>query len=328
VLLGRGAGSFSDPVLFTTGSSPVALVAADFESDGRMDLATANSESSDVSVLLGNGNGTFKAQRRYNVGASPTGLVSGDLDGDGRVDLASANQYSSDVSVLLSEGNGLFKAEVRLPAGEQPVGLAAVDMDGDGRIDLATANYQSNDISVLLNEPIDSISPVLHCPETLRIFCTGADGALADFSVSVNDNCDMRPVIAFDHPPGTLFPPGTTLVTCTATDTSGNRSQCSFEVQVACPRQFPGDCNQDGELDISDPVCLLGHLFLGSPSRLPCGDGTIAEEGNLRLLDWNGDGSLDISDSVGSISRLFLAGNQHFLGEECLHLAGCPQNCN
>ena len=44
------------------GSQPVALVAGDFNGDGRTDLAIANSGANDVSVLLGNGDGTFQTQ--------------------------------------------------------------------------------------------------------------------------------------------------------------------------------------------------------------------------------------------------------------------------
>lgn len=38
-----------------------------------------------------------------------------------------------------------------------------------------------------------------------------------------------------------------------------------------CVNQVPGDCNQDGVLDIADGVCLLGNLFPGGPVALPVG---------------------------------------------------------
>src|SRR6266446_7633491 len=41
------------------GRSPDSVAVGDFNGDGRLDLATANFDSNDVSVLLGNGDGSF-----------------------------------------------------------------------------------------------------------------------------------------------------------------------------------------------------------------------------------------------------------------------------
>ncbi|MGA8347106.1 MAG: VCBS repeat-containing protein, partial [Isosphaeraceae bacterium] len=92
MLLGNGDGTFQDQVQYAAGEAPVALVAGDFNGDGRTDLAVANYYSSnDVSVLLGNGDGTFRDQMTYSVGYGPNALVAGDFNGDGRTDLAVAN---------------------------------------------------------------------------------------------------------------------------------------------------------------------------------------------------------------------------------------------
>ena len=76
---------------FGVGDTPFSLVAADLNRDGRLDLATANAGSNDVSVLLGNGDGMFQAERRFAVGFFPLSLVAADLNGDGRLDLATGN---------------------------------------------------------------------------------------------------------------------------------------------------------------------------------------------------------------------------------------------
>jgi len=57
VLLGDGAGSFGSQTRFTVGFDPYAAAVADFNLDGKPDLATANLNGSNVSVLLGNGGG-------------------------------------------------------------------------------------------------------------------------------------------------------------------------------------------------------------------------------------------------------------------------------
>ena len=69
--------------------------------------------------------------------------------------------------------------------------------------------------------------------------------------------------------------------------------------------QKPSDVNQDGALDLSDAVALLGFLFLGTPELLPCGDGEASDPGNITLLDENGDGGIDISDAVGVLGFLY-----------------------
>ena len=68
VLLGNGDGTFQDQKTYPVGNGPVAIVAGDFNGDGRTDLAVANADSNDVSVLLGNGDGTFQNQVRYAAG--------------------------------------------------------------------------------------------------------------------------------------------------------------------------------------------------------------------------------------------------------------------
>ncbi len=97
----------------------------------------------------------------------------------------------------------------------------------------------------------------------------------------------------------------------------------SFKVCVGGV-QLPGDCNQDGNLDISDGVCLLTFLFLGTGEALPCGDGAATDAGNLSLLDFNGDGGLDLSDAVRLFGYLFLGGPPHTMGTGCVSIAGCP----
>ena len=92
-------------------------------------------------------------------------------------------------------------------------------------------------------------------------------------------------------------------------------------------RQVPGDISQDGRLDLTDAVALLGFLFQGTPATLPCGDGTIADPANLTLLDDNADGGVNLSDAVYILVYLFSGGPPPVLGAECVQVAGCEQVC-
>jgi hypothetical protein len=111
-------------------------------------------------------------------------------------------------------------------------------------------------------------------------------------------------------------------------DLNGNRIPDECEPPPA-GAQVPSDCNQDGVLDLSDGVCLLNFLFLGTLRRLPCGNGEASEPGNVSLLDANGDGQLDLSDASRVFGFLFLGQQPPVLGTDCTDIVGCPmvRNC-
>src|SRR5206468_1155480 len=128
---------------FKVGTHPHWMAASDFNGDGRPDLATANSDSNNVSVLLGNGDGTFQAAPTLVAGSRPESVAVGDIDRDGVPDLAVANSGSSDVSVLLGNGDGTFQEARSFDGGTTPAAVSVADLNGDGRPDLAVANFGS-----------------------------------------------------------------------------------------------------------------------------------------------------------------------------------------
>src|SRR5215475_14215254 len=79
--------SFSPAVNYSVGAYSGAVLSADFNGDGRLDLATANFYGDSVSVLLSNPDGTFQPARNSATGAYPNGPVVGDFNGDGKLDL-------------------------------------------------------------------------------------------------------------------------------------------------------------------------------------------------------------------------------------------------
>ena len=149
VLMSNGDGSFQPPVQYAVGSGPttnssaglvdIGMVSDDFNGDGHLDLAVANTFDSTVSVLLGNGDGTFRPEVSFAAGGNPISLAAGDFNGDGRADLAVVNGQAA-VSVLMSNGDGTFQAPLEFAAGSQPASLVTGDFNGDGKLDLAVAD--------------------------------------------------------------------------------------------------------------------------------------------------------------------------------------------
>src|SRR5215469_15277816 len=98
--------TFLGPSNFGSGTA-VAMAMADFNGDGKLDVATAGS---DVAVYLGDGRGAFQAQPA--IGIAGTSIVAADFNGDGIPDLAVASAFvaPSGFYVLLGNGDGSFGA--------------------------------------------------------------------------------------------------------------------------------------------------------------------------------------------------------------------------
>ncbi len=90
---------------------------------------------------------------------------------------------------------------------------------------------------------------------------------------------------------------------------------------------LPGDCNRDSSLNMADAICLLSHLFLGDPNRLPCGEGPVTDPANIALFDLNGQAGIDASDAIHLLVHLFLGGAGPVQGSECIVAPGCPNDC-
>ena len=94
-----GAGGFRDGGTYPAGNNSNGIVVADFNRDGKPDLATANWLGDDVSVLIGDGAGGFRPAVHYAGGPHPGALASADVDGDGDADLLWGNGEASFFSV-------------------------------------------------------------------------------------------------------------------------------------------------------------------------------------------------------------------------------------
>ena len=132
--------SFAALVAAPVGSGPHATATADFNGDGRPDLAVTNEGSGTVSILLGAATGALGAAIEVGVGIGPKAVAVGRFDGNATPDLAIANAGGNSVTILLGSGDGSFGAPKTQAVGSRPVSVAVADFDGDGDEDLAVAN--------------------------------------------------------------------------------------------------------------------------------------------------------------------------------------------
>lgn len=301
VLLGDGLGGFRPAP-----GSPIGLgfpahlvVVADFDRDGKADLAVTEHDSNDVVLLRGAGGGRFSRMAGSPVraidGVAPHnhGLAAADFDGNGAPDLATSNNNGNSVSVLLGDGRGAFRPAPGSPfrVGRAPYPLTIADFDGDGDSDIATPDVNGHTISVLSGNGRGSFAPSPGSPyrvDERPFFALAADlngDRSADFVVSHDDS--DRLTILMNDGKGRFRP-------ARPVDVGGR----TWKVAVA-------DADGDGRNDLvmgrapSSIVILLGDGSGGfRPSRgspFPVGRGPW----RIALGDLNADGRMDVVTTAG-----------------------------
>jgi hypothetical protein len=132
VFPGNGNGTFA--ATGVNGPSVVnanIIVSADFNGDGKKDLATNTGR-----ILLGNGDGTYTLLSQTVGSGEFVGLAAADYNKDGKVDLAFTNQNSGTVDLYYGKGDGTFTFSESYPAIAGLQNIDASDLDGDGFPDL------------------------------------------------------------------------------------------------------------------------------------------------------------------------------------------------
>jgi hypothetical protein len=179
LLLGNGDGTFRSPVgsINWVGGGTGQLIAADFDHDGKMDVAGTVNNSNTLEIFLGKGDGTFQPPVSYPTDFSPEGLVAADFNGDGKLDIAIAT--GEGINMLLGNGDGTFqpytKVQYSLTTGYFTDWIVAGDFNGDGKTDLAAGFRQNGILHVLLGNGDGTFSAPLDfsVPPLLMVLATG-----------------------------------------------------------------------------------------------------------------------------------------------------------
>ena len=145
ILLGNGAGGFALQPSLAVGIVPVAITSADFNTDGKLDLAVANfgdnesKPNGSLQLALGNGDGSYHVPQTLRANVTAKSVATADFNRDGKLDLVAiiGQNGQDDVEFFAGQGNGGFEGPqaLGLSLGDL-AGLQVADADQDGKPDL------------------------------------------------------------------------------------------------------------------------------------------------------------------------------------------------
>ena len=162
VLPGKGDGTFAPPITGQvynqgpTGGDVIigTLAAADFNGDGKLDIAVVGDyvSSGGVTILLGNGDGSFtSAGPNVDLSGDFALIATGDFNGDGIPDFVTPNyfEFGGSPTIFLGKGDGTFTfSKVAFTLDYFPTSVLVADFNGDGVLDLAFSDLNGVEIAL------------------------------------------------------------------------------------------------------------------------------------------------------------------------------------
>ena len=120
----------------------------------------------------------------------------------------------------------------------------------------------------------DIVAPVIATPADLLVGTVDGSGAAVTFAPTATDYEDGPVAVLCTPPSGSVFPIGSTTVTCTASDTSGNHTQSTFTVTV-----------NDDTLDDLSPPAITVPADITVPATSPAGATVTFTTSALDVID-------------------------------------------
>ncbi|MDJ0674655.1 MAG: FG-GAP-like repeat-containing protein [Calothrix sp. MO_167.B42] len=355
VLLNDGDGTFAaqTEIEYESTREPRSAVLVDMNSDGKVDILTANSREDTISVVWNNGDGTFSSQSattNYSTGNHPISVAIGDVNGDRVTDFVTANYSDNTVSVGLGNGDGTFSSTSNYAFGNNPYAVTLGDVNADGNPDIVTANAASDNVSVLLGNgdgtfgaktdyavgdtPISVVLGDINSDGSQDIVTAnrydnnvsvllgngdGTFGTKTDYAVGENPIDVALGDVNGDGSLDLAFAnTGNNTISILLNDGNGVFTGITnYQVRSSPRVVILSDVNSDNRLDLVTP----GLILLGN------GDGTfgttttysVSHLDDLALADVNGDGNVDLLSSGGNrVSVLLGDGFGNFASDERL----------
>ena len=308
VFLSNPDGSYQPGVTYGSSSSMWFAAVADFNGDGKLDIAATDYNAGTVQIFNGDGTGNFTAGPTFNTdlaSANPYGVFVADFNKDGHPDLAIAN-YGSDISILLNDGTGNFQAPIPIPLnGYVWQGVAIADL-GNGNLDIVAPFWTGLDVAVLIGNGDGTFQPEQDLPlgtgyelDAVALGDFNGDKKL-DMAVTMNGGSGQDIAIALGNGDGTF---GTfSIVPSSLQNLNLVTSPYPQSIQAA-------DIDGDGNVDLvyaNEHYGTVGILFgqgngsFYDPVEYPVG----GYAWGLLVADVNGDGAPDVitadSDFAGA----------------------------
>lgn len=147
ICLNRGRGRFdADCVAFATYPATT-ITAADFNHDGRMDLAVPHRDGGQSYVYLAGANAGYSDSRRIPFGPADAHIrmaEAADFNGDGFVDIVAIDDQAKTATIYLAKRDGTF--EPGITVGDRkavPYALVVADLNRDRKIDIVVGYVEA-----------------------------------------------------------------------------------------------------------------------------------------------------------------------------------------
>ncbi|MFZ1321167.1 MAG: FG-GAP-like repeat-containing protein [Ignavibacteria bacterium] len=280
------------------GNFPSPSEGADFNHDGKVDIAIGNAGNNIMSLFMATGNAVFQPEVSHTAANNVRGVAVGDLNGDGYDDIVTANRGGNNISIFINNGNGTFANAVNInTVGNGETAVMLTDANNDGILDAFIGCYTSREIVLLLGDGNGSFT------FSARSDLVGAPWAISVGDINGDGNADVSGALSSYNRIGVIFGNGNGGLSTVTTYNTG-----SFPLAMDI-----GDVDGDNDLDLISSNYAGGTfnvfnntgsgVFSNSPVVLPASSSGSC----ITVHDRDNDGDMDLAgiDEVDDLLFIF-----------------------